>query len=40
MRPSSPELARAMEAGAHAAGATVMPIGLCSTDMAYFASGH
>ena len=40
MRPSSPELARAMEAGAHAAGATVMPIRLCSTDMAYFASGH
>ena len=40
MRPSSPELARAMEAGAQAAGATVMPIGLCSTDMAYFASGH
>ena len=40
MRPSSPELARAMEAGAHSAGATVMPIGLCSTDMAYFASGH
>jgi phosphomannomutase len=40
MRPSSPELARAMEAGAHSAGATVIPIGLCSTDMAYFASGH
>ena len=40
MRPSSPTLARALEAGARFAGATVMPIGLCSTDMVYFASGH
>ena len=40
MRPSSPTLARALEAGAQSAGATVMPIGLCSTDMVYFASGH
>jgi phosphomannomutase len=40
MRPSSPELARALEAGATEAGATAMPIGLCSTDMVYFASGH
>ncbi len=40
MRPSSPELARALEAGAAEAGAHPMPIGLCSTDMVYFASGH
>ena len=40
MRPSSPELARALESGAAEAGAHPMPIGLCSTDMVYFASGH
>jgi phosphomannomutase len=39
MRPSSPELARALEAGAAAAGAIVRPVGLASTDMVYFASG-
>ena len=39
MRPSSPELARALEAGAAAAGAHVRSIGLASTDMVYFASG-
>ena len=40
MRPSSPELARALEAGAAHAGATVRSIGLASTDMVYFASGR
>ena len=39
MRPSSPELARALEAGALSAGAHVRSIGLASTDMVYFASG-
>jgi len=39
MRPSSPELARALEAGAAAAGAAVRQVGLASTDMVYFASG-
>ncbi len=39
MRPSSPELARALEAGAADAGALVRSIGLASTDMVYFASG-
>lgn len=40
MRPSSPELARALEAGARDAGARVRSIGLASTDMVYFASGR
>lgn len=40
MRPSSPELARALEAGARAAGANVRSVGLASTDMVYFASGR
>ncbi len=40
MRPSSPELARALEAGARDAGATVRSVGLASTDMVYFASGR
>ena len=39
MRPSSPELARAVESGAASAGAQVRPVGLASTDMVYFASG-
>ncbi len=40
MRPSSPELAEAFAAGAMAAGADVVHIGLASTDQLYFASGH
>jgi len=40
MRPSSPGLARAFAAGAAEAGADVVMIGLASTDMLYFASGH
>ncbi|MCW2758457.1 MAG: phosphomannomutase, partial [Nocardioidaceae bacterium] len=40
MRPSSPGMARAFAAGASAAGADVVLIGLCSTDGLYFASGH
>lgn len=39
MRKSSPLLAEAFIEGAHCAGATVTSIGLCSTDMVYFASG-
>jgi len=40
MRPSSPGLASAFAAGATEAGADVVMIGLASTDMLYFASGH
>src|SRR4051794_7000153 len=40
MRPSSPALAGAFAAGASEAGADVVMIGLASTDMLYFASGH
>jgi phosphomannomutase len=40
MRPSSPGLARAFAEGATEAGADVVMIGLASTDMLYFASGH
>ena len=40
MRPSSPGLARAFATGATEAGADVVMIGLASTDMLYFASGH
>ncbi|QIK75606.1 phosphomannomutase/phosphoglucomutase [Nocardioides piscis] len=40
MRPSSPGLASAFAAGATAAGADVVMIGLASTDQLYFASGH
>ncbi|MCD6639617.1 MAG: phosphomannomutase/phosphoglucomutase [Nocardioides sp.] len=40
MRPSSPEMAEAFAAGATAAGAEVVMIGLASTDQLYFASGH
>jgi phosphomannomutase len=40
MRPSSPGLAGAFAAGATAAGADVVMIGLASTDQLYFASGH
>ncbi|WP_432477006.1 phosphomannomutase/phosphoglucomutase [Nocardioides sp. GXQ0305] len=40
MRPSSPELAAAFAAGASAAGADVVMIGLAATDQLYFASGH
>jgi phosphomannomutase len=40
MRPSSDPLAAAFAEGAAAQGADVVRIGLCSTDMVYFASGH
>jgi phosphomannomutase len=40
MRPSSPGLAAAFADGACEAGADVVMIGLASTDMLYFASGH
>jgi phosphomannomutase len=40
MRPSSPGLAAAYADGAAEAGADVVMIGLASTDMLYFASGH
>lgn len=40
MRTSSPALARAFIEGASLAGADVVDIGLASTDMLYFASGH
>ncbi len=40
MRPSSEPLADAIAAGATAAGADVINIGLASTDMLYFASGR
>ncbi len=39
MRLSSPSLSRAFIEGATAQGADVVDIGLCSTDMLYFASG-
>lgn len=40
MRPTSPGLAAAFADGATEAGADVVMIGLASTDMLYFASGH
>ncbi len=40
MRPSSPGLAAAFTDGATLAGADVVQIGLCSTDVVYFASGR
>jgi phosphomannomutase len=40
MRESSPVLAEAFIAGATARGGSVRHIGLCSTDMVYFASGQ
>jgi phosphomannomutase len=39
MRESSPVLAEAFIEGAQSAGGSVISIGLCSTDMVYFASG-
>ncbi len=39
MRPSGPELVDAFAAGVMAQGLDVVDIGLCSTDMLYFASG-
>ena len=39
MRDSSPEFASAFASGAMKRGASVVMIGLCSTDMTYFASG-
>jgi phosphomannomutase len=39
MRPSGPELVDAFIEGANAQGVSVTTIGLCSTDMMYFASG-
>ncbi|MCU1428879.1 MAG: phosphomannomutase [Actinomycetia bacterium] len=40
MRPSSEPLAAAFTDGATLAGADVTLLGLCSTDLVYFASGH
>jgi phosphomannomutase len=40
MRPSGEELSAAFIEGATAAGAQVADLGLCSTDLLYFASGH
>jgi phosphomannomutase len=40
MRASGEELGAALLAGAFAAGATVVDLGLCSTDLCYFASGY
>ncbi|MCU1491778.1 MAG: manB [Acidimicrobiaceae bacterium] len=40
MRSSGPELARALMAGASSTGLEVVDLGLTSTDMTYFASGH
>ena len=40
MRDSSPGFADAFTRGATARGANVMSIGLCSTDVTYYASGH
>src|SRR5690348_1426789 len=40
MRPSSEPLALAFTEGATLAGADVTLLGLCSTDLVYFASGH
>jgi phosphomannomutase len=39
-RSSGPALAGALAAGASAAGAHVVDLGLCSTDLSYFASGR
>ena len=39
MRPSGPELVDAFAAGVRSQGLDVVDIGLCSTDMLYFASG-
>ena len=40
MRDSSPRFAEAFTRGANARGATVISLGLCSTDESYFASGQ
>ncbi len=40
MRDSSPGFAAAFARGAQARGASVIMLGLCSTDQTYFASGH
>ncbi len=40
MRPSSPGLATAFTEGAMKAGADVINVGLCSTDVVYYASGR
>jgi phosphomannomutase len=40
MRPSSPALVAAFTEGATLAGADVTDVGLCSTDLVYFASGR
>ncbi len=40
MRESGPELARALTAGIATAGLSVVDVGLCSTDLLYFASGR
>ncbi len=40
MRPSSPGLAAAFTEGATKAGADVINVGLCSTDVVYYASGR
>ncbi|MEE2767912.1 MAG: phosphomannomutase/phosphoglucomutase [Actinomycetota bacterium] len=40
MRPSGPVLAKAFSDGIRAQGLDVMDIGLASTDLVYFASGH
>jgi phosphomannomutase len=40
MRPSGVELVEAFSDGATAAGADVVDLGLCSTDLVYFAAGH
>ena len=40
MRDSSPRFAAAFAQGAQARGASVIMLGLCSTDETYFASGH
>ena len=40
MRPSSPELVAAFAEGVTSTGADVVEIGLASTDLLYFASGH
>ncbi|HEU5149141.1 MAG TPA: phosphomannomutase/phosphoglucomutase, partial [Iamia sp.] len=40
MRPSGVQFAAAFAEGAQAQGVDVIDIGLCSTDMVYFASGH
>jgi phosphomannomutase len=40
MRPTSPGLAASFAAGAAAAGADVVAVGLCATDQLYFASGR